>query len=319
MKIKYALLLVLIIILAGCNQSGIGGKTSQPKEVNFRTGTDGLVINFGQGNPDKLYEGENDVNFLIEIQNKGSFPQIDDFGERLDPNIWVSGFDTSILELYQDDDIDERLLEGKSPINLEGGRTSIILNGGVFNLPTGRDSFRTPIVVALTYRYVTTATPTICIDSNPRRGVVREKVCDIGKYGSVSFSGGQGAPIVVSKVEQEVTSKDLLFKIEVQHVGKGIVIDDSLVRMDPNRGYSFQDLNKVKIDEISLSGGESLNCRPDSEITLVNNKGYIICSLSKSQVEGNNVFLTPLNIRLRYGYSSSIRKEIDILRELSLG
>ncbi len=318
MKVKYALLFAIIILIAGC-QSGSGGKNTQQNVVNFRTGTDALVMNFAQGNPDKVYEGENDINFLVEVQNKGAFPQFDERSERLDAHIWVSGFDTRLMELFPEQDVlDERILEGKSPINLEGGRTSVILNGGVFNLPEGTSSFKVPIIVTLTHRYMTIASPTVCIDPIPRAGKLREKVCDIGKFGSVAYSGGQGSPVIVSKVEQEVTSRDLIFRIEVQHVGKGILLDDALIRYDPNRGYSFRDLNRVKIDEISLAGGEGLNCRPDGEIQLVNNKGYIICSLSKSQVEGNNVYQTPLTIKLRYGYSSSIRKDIEILKELSL-
>ena len=252
--------------------------------------------------------------------NKGAYPLPED-REGLRGHIWISGYDKNLLDLVAEDgtNLDDRELEGKSPINLEGGRSAVIFTGNVFTLPSGSTSYKAPIIVTATYLYKTSSAPIVCIDPNPRASDVKEKVCDIGKYGNIAFSGGQGAPVVVTRVEEEVTSGSILFKIEILNSGKGIVISESNIPRDPNAGYDWRDLNNVEIEEITVGNDLLTYCKPTigGTVKLINNKGYIVCRFSTGGI--NEVYTTPLNIRLRYGYSSSVRKDIEIVKDVGFG
>ena len=50
----------------------------------------------------------------------------------------------------------------------------------------------------------------VCIDPDPYSVVQEQKVCNIG---DVSVSGGQGAPIAVTRIEEEVGSDKIYFRI----------------------------------------------------------------------------------------------------------
>lgn len=320
MQVRQIFIAIFLVFLVSCQLQGPRGAkgTQGPQKVNFRTGTDGLVLSFPQGTFDRLFEGDIDVNLLVEIQNKGSYPQPDD--DPLFGYIWVGGFDPNILQLIPEiPKLDSKTLEGKSPINLEGGRSAVLFRGEVFPLPSGTASYKAPIVVTATYLYKTTTSPIVCIDPNPRTANIREKVCDISKYGNIAVSGGQGAPIVVSKVEEEVTSKTIIFRIEIQNSGKGLVIHPDDIAKNPNLGYDWRNLNKVVIEDISVGGIRlgGADCRPSvgDIVQLINNKGFIVCRLKTANIK-NEVYTTPLNIELSYVYSSSVRKEIEIIKEV---
>lgn len=307
---------LFLIFLVSCQATqGQRGKrgTQGPQKTEFRSGSEALVLSFPEGTFTKLFEGDNDVRLLVEIQNKGAYPQPDE-SEGLDGRIWIGGFDNDILELSTEDNrLDDKALEGKSPINLEGGRSAVLFTGSVSILPSGASSYKAPIVITATYLYKTISAPIVCIDPNPRTSNIREKVCDISKYGNIALSGGQGSPIVVSKVEEEVTSNAIIFRIELQNTGKGLVISEN--EKDPNTGYDWREMNKVVLEDISV-GNLNMDCRPSigEIVQLINNKGFIICRLKTTGI--SNVYTTPLNIQLRYGYSSSIRKEIEIVSEV---
>ena len=123
----------------------------------------------------------------------------------------------------------------------------------------------------------------------------------------------------MSRVEEEVTSGSIIFRIEIQNSGKGLVINENDIARDPNAGYDWRDLNLVEIEEISVGNQDILDCKPSvgEFVRLINNKGFIICRLRTTGI--NSVYTTPMNIKLRYGYSSSIRKEIDVVNDIGFG
>ncbi len=323
-KKSYFLLIVFVMVfLVSCQQIGQIGKAGRAsksgpqKGSEFRTGTESLVLSFPEGTFNRLYERDNDVRLLVEIVNRGAYPQPDE-REGLRGRIWIGGFDPNILELSPEEgsSLDDRALEGKSLINLEGGRSAVLFTGNVFQLPSGTSAYKTPIVVSASYLYKTTAAPMVCVDPKPRSTNIKEKVCDVSKFGNIAIPGGTGGPVIVSRVEEEVTSGNIIFRIELQNSGKGLVIGESDINKDPNVGYDWRDLNKVVIEDISVGNLEVTDCRPSvgEVVQLINNKGFIICRMRTAGI--NDVYTTPLNIRLRYGYSTSVKKDIEILKDI---
>lgn len=310
-------LIVIIFLISGCRTPrGV----EKPMRYQYRTGSEGLVLNFPTNGFTRLYENEDDVRMTVEIRNRGAFPQPEETGEFYG-YIWVGGFDKSILELEPDADnnrLDAVSLEGKSPINMEGGREAVVFVGDIYNLPGGVPYYRTPIIATTTYFYKTVAAPTVCVDPYPRSAEVREKVCRIREYGSIAISGSQGAPVAITTIEEDATSDYLLFRIHMQNVGGGLVIPIGDIHEDPNLGYDWDELNRVEIGDVSVGNIPMDDCRPDDFIKLENNRGYMLCRIRTTTL-GANTYNAPLNIELEYGYSSSVRKEIEIVKEVQFG
>lgn len=329
-----AVLIVLILISSGCNLR----RTDEPQEVNYRTGTEGLFLKFPTNSPTQLYENDRDVRFIVEVRNKGAFPQseeIDEFRGKL----WVGGYDDKILKIYprlgssisQGVNLDGSELEGKSTYNRDGGYSAVEFQMDVGELPQGMPYYRPRLIITSSYLYKTIANPMICVDPEPRSTRIREKVCEIGDYGGTGSGGGsgkggsvgsglgsQGAPIAVTRIEEDVTTNDILFKIYIQNSGQGLVILESDIDNNPNQGYDWRDMNLVRIDDIKVGNIRMTECRPTigRDIQLIDDKGYIFCRLDKS-VAGGKAYVTPLNIILSYGYTTSIEKDIEVFEEVS--
>lgn len=312
-------LVLLTLFIVGCN--GTNGADG-PSEVNYRTGTQGLTLEFPTDTPTEIYENDQDVRFSVNVRNKGAFPQSD---ERADfrGKLWIGGYDERILQIYprlsssiaQGVNLDGDELEGVSPYNLNGGYSTIEFQMNVGELPNGMPYYDPKIIITTSYLYKTLASPMICIDPEPRSTKVREKVCEIQQ--SIS-PGTQGAPISISSIEEDVTSTDFLFKIYIDNVGGGLIIPESQIDSNPNEGYDWRDLNKVMIEEVSVGNVRMTECRPSigREVQLMDGKGYIFCRLDKS-VAGGKAYETPLNVKLSYGYTSSSQKDIEIFEEVS--
>lgn len=331
-----AILIILILIGAGCRST----RTDEPEEVNYRTGTEGLAIRFPTDTPTQVYERDKDVRFIVEVRNRGAFPQseeIDEFRGKL----WIGGYDDKILKIFPrlgssvefGVDLVREELEGKSPYNRDGGYSAVEFQMDVGDLPDGMPYYRPRIIVTTSYLYKTLANPIICVDPEPRSTRIREKVCEISDYAGVGTGGGsgkggsvgaglgsQGAPIAVTRVEEDVTTNDILFKIYIQNVGQGLVILESDIDQNPNEGYDWRDMNLVRVEDIKVGNIRMTECRPSigRDVQLIEDKGYIFCRLDKSVAEGK-AYVTPLNIVLSYGYTTSEEKEIEVFEEVSFG
>ena len=195
-------------------------------------------------------------------------------------------------------------------------------------LPTGMPFYRPRLIVTATYLYKTIANPMVCVDPAPRSTKVREKVCEIGDYSSVGRGGGsgrggsvgaglgsQGAPIAVTRIEEDVASDAILFKIYIQNVGDGLVIPQNKILTNPNEGYDWRYMNEVEVDIRLGNLPEPPKCKPsDGKVELIDGRGFIFCSFSKQGI--SQAYVTPLNIILKYGYSNSIERDIEIFEEI---
>lgn len=304
MKRAIIFLIILMLIFSGCTSIK---RTEEPKK-DYRTGKEGLTIEFPVDLPEQMYENDKDIKFIVEVKNEGAFPQADEDG--FEGKLWVGGYDPDILPITpESEDLDETELSGKSHYNEQGGSTAVDFTAGVEPLPEGVSYFPQTILFTVTYAYKTIASPIVCIDPEPRSTTIRDKVCSVR---DITLSS-QGAPIAVTKIEEDIASDRILFKIYLENVGDGLVIPDEKVGNDPNEGYEWGELNKVEIDV--KVGKDSIDCRPkDKKIELIEGKGYIFCSMSKPG--DKKVYTTPLNIELTYGYSSSVSKSIEIFGEI---
>jgi hypothetical protein len=304
-KYIFAILIVLLLVLSGCK--GRGPRTNEINEV-YHIGTKGVEINFiNNAPPEKVYEGDR-IDLSVEVRNAGSYPE----GRTFKGKIELSGFDpASISGSWDGGNTIPTDFEGRTQYNPEGGYTVMTYkdNDGV-HVPFDADFYEPNILLHTCYEYKTIADPIVCIDPDPYDIVEEQKVCNIG---DTTLSGGQGAPIAVTKIEEEVGSDRIYFRIYIANQGEGTV-------MLP-RAYSdcpfdveFEELDKVVAD-IKLPYDASPDCSPkgtaSDPIRLTDGKGYIFCKFSKPAEE--SAYTTSLNIELEYVYSSSISKSLKIV------
>jgi hypothetical protein len=198
-----------------------------------------------------------------------------------------------------------------------GGESEILyFPGYVYELPEGVEGYNPTFLVKACYDYVTRASPVVCIDPFPQSNA--EKVC---RPHTVSLSGGQGAPVAITRVEQASSPSKIVFTIHVEHRGDGIIYDyKSANKCDPDSGLVVKptDLDVVYLERISLSGeyaGGSFRCNPTSKaIRLINGKGYIHCEYYPHQdyFGATSAYEAPLFIELWYYYGKYMTKKMTI-------
>ena len=318
-NIKILLFTVLLLIIYGCDFN-LGGE-----DGGLTSGTEGIVINFLENNPQSNYlvSDENEhISVILEVRNKGSYPQDNDENILSRGQIYISGFDDDIIDMEDTSKrLDREFLQGVSNINPEGGFDTVEFEGSILANELVIDKYESTILATLCYPYVTKASPSICIDPFPFDDK-QKKVC---KIGSLTLSS-QGAPIAITSIDQEASSSKIQFKIGLKNVGGGDVIrisGDTLERCNPSEGEALEreDFDRVELRR-ATAGFTELRCGPFDEsnhIRLFNGEGFIICTLdSSSYQDTKSAYTTPLNLEFRYGYRTTISNPIKISKISSI-
>ncbi|MBI3033612.1 hypothetical protein HYY72_00435 [Candidatus Woesearchaeota archaeon] len=302
-KILAFAFLISIIVLAGCNN---GGSTSPD---NFRKGTKGLSMSFVAGTPPEKFLGEGKLTVAIQLNNDGATTINSG-------NIYLSGFDKSIITGMKETDGISRL-GGRTSFD-PVGETEIKQFEGQVRLSGNIDTHKPTFLATACYDYETIASPLVCIDPDPFSVRSREKACTTG---DLTLSGGQGAPVAVTRVQLSPTTEKLRFSIDLSNAGGGDVYQRGSQNCNPYSGQelSFQERDLIRVDEVKVSNIDITgSCKPltDGYIRLIGGKRTIFCELDlgSSGLSRSPAFSTPLTMKFSYGYTSSIRKAIEIVR-----
>ena len=312
---KNTVLIVIIFLLFfnfGCSQKTEG------TGVDYRKGTEGIVMNFMEDMPPTQMYDNMPIELGVEVRNKGAYPQPNPITgwaiNVINPNVkgigtlYLSGFENKLITgMPKQISIPE--LEGKNIYNPEGGFDIVSFRGNIINFDSRNiDNYNANFLVTSCYNYETLASQTVCIDPEPYSTKQKTRVCTIPP--SYSLSGGQGAPVAVTKVEETVLSNKIQFKIYIKNLGNGEVIDKNRLNIDCPYSLDYTNLNKVYVS--GKVSSYSLSCRPNNPIMLINNMGSVICTIPKPAMS-KSAYTTPLQIKLEYGYSSSIQRSVEIL------
>jgi hypothetical protein len=305
MKKSIILILILLIVLTGCKK---GGPNAGNVDTEIHKGTKGIDISFvNNAPPSQVYEGDS-IDVSLQIKNLGAYPESESFIGKLE----LRGFDpASISGIWDGGNTIPTTLVGKNQYNPEGGfaiKTYTDRDG--VHVPFDADYYDPIILAHYCYKYKTVADAMVCIDPDPYKIVGEQKVCSIH---DVSLSGGQGAPIAVTKIEEEVGSDQIYFRIHISNVGGGSVMTPGSYNDCPFN-LELRNLNKV-IANVKLPYDASPSCTPKGTATdpirLNNGQGFIFCKFDKPAEE--SAYTTSLNVELEYTYSNSISKQIKIV------
>mgnify|MGYP001606764448 CR=1 FL=1 len=315
-KVSFGILFIILLIIsvAGCIKKSSGGA-----EYFEATGTKGLAINFLENYPQDNYlvsQGEEPIVIIVGVENKGAFPQEGDLSKWSnvkEAEIKLSGLDNNIISIPPSKRIsDWKSFPGASYVNPEGSFDTAEFAGNIHADKIKVNKYEPTILATICYPYSTKASPAVCVDPHPFDG--QDKVCEIGSKQLTS----QGAPIAITRIDEEASTNKIQFKIYVKNVGGGDVIKLAALERCSlvDKGLEKDDFNSVELVSAAI-GPTSLNCMPFADgssnlIQLFNGEGFVICSLDTSNLGAESAYMTPFNIELRYGYMSTISKNIKI-------
>ncbi len=323
MKRYIIILIAILLVITGCG-SGTGGETSAD---NYFTGSQGIVMNFMQGAPpntvlvdsETLTTGDNrytsdELSFGIEVKNLGAYPFTKNGANynTAQPTIYLSGYESTLVDIGQDKYAVHTDLEPKNEENPAGGY-NVITKPITFYLPQASTSYNTNINAIACYEYGTLATDTICLDPDPAHN--ENDVCTPS---DVSFGGSQGAPVAVTSVEVDSIKNTAHLQVHISNIGGGEVVDKGSLNDCPF-DLDYIEKDYVYIDKVRL-GGESdqqaqenaAKCKP-RDVRLQNGRATAFCKIEGLQNQ-DAAFVTTLQIELQYGYKSQITKSVTVKR-----
>jgi hypothetical protein len=307
-KPALVILSLALLALVACQPAG----RTEPKPQDFRSGTQGLVLEFVPNVPPfRIYDTEQAFNAQLVVHNRGAF-EVGGPGDR----VYLAGFDPNVITGIPTTGVQIPRIEGKSAFNSQGGQDVVTFQGGIRVITA--DKLPLPLQATACYSYETQASANVCVDPNPFAPTVRQRACVPANAGT----GSQGAPIAVTNVELEARPQKTLFKVNVANVGGGDVFrygGEYLVKcspfLPPESSLRFDEIDHVDVVDVQVSGRSILQtCKPldRGTLRLTGGSGSFFCELGN--IPAGPAYVTPLTVTLRYGYRNVISKQAELVR-----
>lgn len=301
--------LLSLIILTGCNQT-------QQQQVYY-TGYDGVIMDFLKTNPTESHEEETTYLAFL-VKNLGPTPITDDNPAKISVT-----YDTKYIELTEynsEVDYENLVLEERGQSNPLGGQEYLEFAFKSKKFDTSRESVETGILFSLCYPYSIILSTSVCIDGQKNLIESKSSIC---KPTTFSGSGGQGGPLVITRIVPKATSSAEFirpeFEIYVENRGKGYALNNNgeeyFCDFNAITKKSINDFNKITINAKLYE--DELECMPQ-ELRLVDGESYVRCYVSSENVKkypkGQTSYTSILTVELNYGYIQTEKKTMTIKR-----
>ena len=261
--------------------------------INLPGFTDVLSVGFNE-NPD----GSISLDFDLDLQNLDISVMYHGTGLLIAMTPMI--FETYLGKSYE--------LEPDNHYYPGGGQDFLEYHANIDSWPPGLDEYPVTLLLTNCYGYVTYASPLMCID--PRPMSEQTKVC---RAKTITMSS-QGAPVAVTKVEQENTAKKAIFTIYVKNVGGGEIINwGQLERCSPYFPGDLQSKHKNVLQAFNVRIEDTLlECNANGGIFRLdeNGEGSIMCTYELEYTNLQTAYTTPLIVEFWYGYQETESKNI---------
>lgn len=294
LKMKKELLIpAFFILLISC--TFIPSKT-----VAIEKGTKALEINFIKDSPPyQVYENTNAL-VSIDIKNAGA--------QRIKNGVYSLIFPDQYVDVVEPSGSFNLL--GKQEGLPYGEETQINFPVKIKSLASQQQILPVDFIFSACFQYRTKSGFSICIDTD-QLNTDKSKPCTVKP---LSTSGGQGSPLVITKIEPRMElSKEYLttpvFDIYVQNYDKGIVSSAN----DFAKFCTSKPVSKSIVEADVKLGDEKLECnKPEFEIK--SSEVKFTCK-SKELSRSEGIFNALLVVDLSYGYAQTIAKQVKILKQ----
>ncbi len=307
-KCMFVCFVLVLISLAGCSQQG------EWQKVEIYKGTNELDVSvMKSAPPDEVYEDE-PFKIVSKVSNKGAY--------QIENGILTLGYERAFIDLTSSRKSVSISLEGKSPSNVWDDEEIITFDLRSKYLDKNSEIHTTTLLLTSCYDYETIATFSVCIDTNIFETRPKDTTCTV----TDKTSSGQGAPVAVTRVEEDISGGDYItphFTIYIQNRGRGYVMEYGNRDACTSKGigkdnFNVVNLYDVELGEFSLRKGD-LRCSPEL-IKLRDNEAKIRCSLERNTIKSTDPsYITSLKVHLQYGYTRTDSIEMNILNDQSKG
>jgi len=300
--------LILVILFSGCNLlQPKKPEAGEPEKIEYHIGTEALKMSFLKNfPPDEIREGQ-PFQIIIEVINQGAY----DISKC---NLTLTGLKeqyTKIVEGSSKQTIKE--LKGKS-IEFPVGDKELVTFKAKNERRLPLDKHKELIRIDACYKYETKASADICINPTSYVSVPQTPtVC--AQNQQIGIAGGQGAPISVTRIEQntiplpEQGKYELELKFHIANLGKGIVYGENGCKKG-----GFLTVDNIIFSKFSLNSGITCEFKEDRLVVLDKKDNVLKCKTEIDSSMGS--FITPLQITLSYWYEDKIEKTIEVLKSL---
>lgn len=301
-KLTYIILLIIMSLtfLSSCSNTNIGS-TATLREVYV--GREGVITTLQNPNVLTNFFSGSTLPVILRVENKGAY--------NIRNGLVYIEYDKSFFESVSDSTFSFNLA-GKNQF-ADGEFTIADLELSNYGLSTPSSSKNSYLIVKTCYPYITKLTSDLCF-GNPN-----SKGCSYDNYKTLSgTSQGQGAPIVINQITENVVETQDGFEIYLD-----IFIDNptnQLITLPQQAtslcvgSESIQSLNKVQIDYVKVSDEDILDeCllgSMDSNVFDLSRR-HFVCRLKRSKSEYTSSFVAPLSIQLSYGFTQVDRYTIS--------
>ncbi|MEK6943112.1 MAG: hypothetical protein AABX00_03560 [Nanoarchaeota archaeon] len=329
---NFALIFILVFLLAAC------GTSTTSKTVNVYTGTSGLIAEFlPNAPPAKVFE-KSAFPIGLKIRNSGTYDIQNNEGRI------AIGFEKDYIPSITFDDSNGIYqasenqvafsIAGKTNFNQAGDEVVITSTAKTGNLEEQSESKNSLLTATLCYPYKTTLSATMCIDPDVVGLRPGKKICAVK---DISLSGGQGAPIAITKIEPvmvpEVDNQNIRpqFLIYIENKANGIPVDKikykNVCDKTDNAATNMQkdniwNVGSVKAFASGKNGEVQLQCCPNKNgecpekevaqnelegfLRFRDNKDFIRCTFTQPVPRNLDAYTSPLRIEVDYGYIQTV-------------
>ncbi len=318
--------LVLALLLLAFSIAACGDSTPSIYAKQTHTGTKGVTMSFVKGMPpSEIYAGT-DLQIALDLKNEGAW-NIKNAKLKL-------GVIPSSIKLKLDTDEDPGsddegtlrrfdVLEGKSPMTPLGAHRLVMATASNIQAPEIGDEEDITFTATACYGYVTESSFDICIDpQKDEPGVKQKKAC--AAKPSYRVSGGQGAPIAVTKLEQEMLAigqtRKLRVKIYLRNAGKGWIYKLTEYYRPCSVQKGQQPLeNEFGVIEIGANlSGKQMDCNlatleaDNFRFRITNEKdSFVMCQIQLPP-EAFSAYNSVITITSAYGYVEDTSTTIKV-------
>lgn len=302
---KWMVIVALLVLVAACGQTG-----KRVDNANYRTGGEGVFFTLGTNLPPARAYDDQRLDVLVELENRGA-TDIGGAGDR----VYLSGFDPRIITGIPYNGQQIPAMAGKDQYG-PGDKAFVSFSGVPVSLTLlNIDKYTPRLQVTACYTYESIGTGNVCIDPDPHNINSRDKVCEPHNVGL----GTQGGPIAINTIEVNPSPGVTRFEFVVQNVGRGQPFRSGvqyLQKCSPNdAGLAYNEVDYVEVVDVNIAGISIKNsCRPldQGHLRLQNGGGRIFCTFD--HVPGSAAYVTPVTVRLRYGYRETIERDITLIQ-----
>ncbi len=306
----FGVLLVLSILLTGCDSSGKEDEGSS--ESGFIGGTSGLVLRWLY--PDNGYSLLDDGNSELSLEL-----QIENLGEADVPGgkavVSISGINPRDFNLQKGDltKIIEDDIKGRYKLDKEemDGGVAVVSYPPMKYLPEVSTDMDMPLIAEICYPYKTKAEAILCVSENP----VNSNVCNPTGSRPVFSSG---APIQITNFKQQAYGENkFLITFTIKHAGNGEIFKSG--EGCDSTEYSSRAVVNVKVGNKEEWGWNKINIdcngntagQPFTQRLTYGDEATVRCKLDISDTYTGD-YVRVLPIELEYDYRESVSTTLRI-------